>query len=76
MDNNLYSWNPRKLPFTIDGYNLGDNISLLNVIYHRREKDLESDRYLPDCIDIIFKDISTKNKRNFRYILLLRYKLH
>lgn len=62
MDNNLHNWESRKLPFTIDGYNLGDNISLLNVIYHRREKDLESDRYLPDCIDIIFKDMDTGQK--------------
>ena len=41
----------------IKGYKIGDNISLLNVIYHKPKKDPESGKYGKDSIDIIYKEI-------------------
>lgn len=54
---------PRLLPFKIPGYNIGDNISLLNVIYYKPIKDPETDKYGDDSIDIIYKDMNTGEKK-------------
>lgn len=62
MEHNISEWSPRDLPFAIPGYNLGDNISLLNVIYHKPVKDSEG-KYGADSIDIIFKDLDTGEKQ-------------
>ena len=48
----------------IKGYRVGDNISLLNVIYHRAVKDIEGN-YGKDSIDIIFKDLDTMQKKMY-----------
>ena len=47
----------------IRGYNVGDNITLLNVIYHKPKKDPETLKYGKDSIDIIFKDMNTGEKK-------------
>ena len=46
----------------IRGYNDGDNITLLNVIYHKPQKQ-ESGKYTTGSIDIIFKDLNTNEKK-------------
>ena len=47
----------------IDGYKVGANISLLNVIYIDSKKQEESNRYDPDVIYIIYKDLDTMEKK-------------
>lgn len=49
--------------FRIPGYEPGANITILNTIYHKRRKDPESGKYLPDSIDIIYKDLDTGEKK-------------
>lgn len=46
----------------IRGYNDGDNITLLNTIYHRPQKQ-ENGKYGSDSIDIVFKDMDTMEKK-------------
>ena len=48
-------------PF-IRGYGLNANITLLNTIYHKPQKDPETGKYGKDSIDIVFKDIDTGEK--------------
>ena len=45
------------------GYDIGANITLLNVIYHRPKKDLETGKYDTGSLDIIFKDLDTNEKK-------------
>ena len=45
----------------IKGYKNGDNITLLNVIYHKPEKQLDG-KYNTGSIDIIYKDMNTEEK--------------
>lgn len=47
----------------IKGYDMGANITLLNVIYHRPKKDLETGKYDTGSLDIIFKDLDTNEKK-------------
>lgn len=47
----------------IRGYDQGANISLLNVIYHKPKKDIETGKYSTGSIDIIFKDLDTGEKK-------------
>lgn len=47
----------------IKGYNIGDNITILNAVYHKPRKDPETGRYGKDSIDIIFKDMNTGEKK-------------
>lgn len=47
----------------IKGYPVGSNISLLNIIYHKPKKDLETGKYGKDSIDIIYKDLDTMEKK-------------
>ena len=46
----------------IKGYKNGDNITLLNVIYHKPEKQLDG-KYNTGSIDIIYKDMNTEEKK-------------
>jgi DNA polymerase elongation subunit (family B) len=46
----------------IKGYNDGSNITILNTIYHRAQKD-ENGKYGNSSIDIIFKDLDTNEKK-------------
>lgn len=47
----------------IKGYDLGANITLLNVIYHKPKKDINTGKYGKDSLDIIFKDMDTMEKK-------------
>ena len=47
----------------IKGYPVGANITLLNVIYHKPKKDMNTGKYGKDSIDIIFKDMDTGEKK-------------
>jgi hypothetical protein len=50
----------------IRGYKAGDNISLLNVIYHKPRKIITEDgrtTRTKDSIDIIYKDLNTGEKK-------------
>ncbi len=47
----------------IKGYDKGANISLLNVIYHKPKKDMETGKYDTGSLDIIFKDLNTGEKK-------------
>jgi len=47
----------------IKGYPIGANISLLNIIYHKPKKDIETGKYGKDSIDIIYKDMDTMEKK-------------
>lgn len=49
-------------PF-IKGYQVGANITLLNVIYHRPIKDPQTGKYGKDSIDIVYKDMNTMEKK-------------
>lgn len=46
----------------IRGYQDGDNITLLNIIYHKPIKN-ENGKYGKDSLDIIFKDMNTGEKK-------------
>lgn len=46
----------------IKGYKDGDNISLLNTIYHRPKKQIDG-KYDNGSIDIIYKDMNTGEKK-------------
>ena len=46
----------------IKGYKDGDNITLLNTIYHRPKKQLDG-KYDTGSIDIIYKDMNTNEKK-------------
>ena len=47
----------------IRGYDEGANITLLNVIYHKPKKDLETGKYDTGSLDIIYKDMDTMEKK-------------
>ena len=47
----------------IKGYDIRANITLLNVIYNRPKKDLETGKYDTGSLDIIFKDLDTNEKK-------------
>ena len=47
--------------FRIKGHHYGDNLSCLNVMYHKRTRDDEG-KLGPDSIDIIYKDLDTGEK--------------
>ena len=47
----------------IRGYDDGANITLLNVIYHKPKKDIETGKYDTGSLDIIFKDMNTMEKK-------------
>ena len=47
----------------IRGYDEGANITLLNVIYHKPKKDIETGKYDTGSLDIIFKDMDTMEKK-------------
>ena len=53
----------RKVELPIKGYNKDDNISVLNVLYHRAQK-LDSGRYGKDSLDIIYRDNNTGEKHH------------
>ena len=43
------------------GYNPGDNLTVMNVMYEKPRK--EGDQYLPDVVHIVFKDNNTGLKQ-------------
>ena len=47
--------------FRIKGHHYGDNLSCLNVMYHKRTRDDEG-KLGPDSIEIIYKDLDTGEK--------------
>lgn len=47
----------------IKGYKPGANISLLNIVYHKPKKSIETGKYGKDSIDIIYKDLDTNEKK-------------
>lgn len=47
----------------IRGYDRGANITLLNVIYHKPKKNEETGKYDDGSLDIIYKDMNTKEKK-------------
>ena len=52
--------------FRIKGYEPGANITLLNTIYHKPQKDIETGKYGSDSIDLIYKDLDTGEKHLYR----------
>ena len=47
----------------IRGYDDGANITLLNVIYHKPKKNIETGKYDDGSLDIIYKDMDTNEKK-------------
>ena len=43
----------------LTGYNPGDNLTVMNVMYEKPRKDDKSNKYLPDVVYIVFKDNAT-----------------
>ena len=46
----------------IRGYDKGDNITLLNVIYNKSKK-MANGKYSKDSVDIVYKDLNTGEKK-------------
>jgi len=62
IDERLFSQEMDKGPlFKIKGHHYGDNLSCLNVMYHKRTRDAEG-KLGPDSIDIVYKDLDTGEK--------------
>ena len=47
----------------IKGYKVGDNITLLNTIYHKPKKDMMTGKYGKDSLDVIYRDMITGEKK-------------
>jgi len=50
------------MPFRIKGYEPGANITIINAIYHKSQRDGEGG-WTNDSIDIVFKDLDTGQKK-------------